>query len=296
MSYLFRSMLYVPSYNEKFIVKAIESEADAIILDLEDSCPLEKEEEGRENIRKYMKTGLLKERQVILRINELGTESLLKDLNLLECPGILGLMPPKVSSAEEMQEFDRLVSEKEMEFGLMSGSIKFAPLVETAGAVVNLDAIAKASPRIIALAFGGEDYLDSVWGVHSEPPVAFDVPRAVVVQVARKNGMLPIDTPYLDLKNEEGFRREESISASMGFAGDLLVNPRQIPWANEVFSPSPDEIAHARRVVEAVEETLKTGGSIAVLDGKMIGPPMRKRAEKVVMLADLIEKKAGHVL
>lgn len=76
----------------------------------------------------------------------------------------------------------------------------------------------------------------------------------------------------------------------MGFAGDLLVNPRQVPWANEVFSPTAEEIAQARRIVAAVAEVREAGGSIAVLDGKMIGPPMRKRAEKVVALAELIEK------
>jgi len=290
MSYLFRSMLYVPAYNEKFISKAIDCEADAIIFDLEDSCPLEKEQEGRELIRKYLQSGAFAGRQLLIRINELGTESLVKDLDLLQDPGILGLMPPKVSSAEEMREFDRLVSLKEEEFGLKKGSIKFTPLIETAGAVVNLDEIAQASERIIALTFGGEDYLDSVWGVHTEPPTAFDVPRAIVVQVARKHGMLPIDTPYLDLKNEEGFRKEEGVSAAMGFAGDLLVNPRQVPWANEVFSPTAEEIAQARRIVAAVAEVREAGGSIAVLDGKMIGPPMRKRAEKVVALAELIEK------
>lgn len=296
MNYLLRSMLYVPSYNEKFIQKALESEADAIIFDFEDSCPLEKEEEGRQLVRAFLNRGALQGRQVILRVNELGTASLEKDLELLACPNILGLMPPKVSTAEEMKEFDRLVAEKEREYGLEAGSVKFTPLIETAGAVVNMDAIAQASDRIIALTFGGEDFLDSVWGVHSEPPVAFDVPRAMLVMVARKNGLLPIDTPYLDLKNEEGYRAEEGISAAMGFAGDLLVNPRQIPWANEVFSPSAEEIGHARRVVAAVEETLKSGGSIAVLDGKMIGPPMRKRAEKVVALADMIEEKTGHAL
>ena len=296
MSYLFRSMLYVPSYNEKFIVKAVESEADAIIFDFEDSCPLEMEEEGRELVRRYLENGALTGKQVLFRVNELGTESLNRDLELLNCPDVLGIMPPKVSSIEEMQEFDRLVSEKECQYGLERGAVKFTPLVETAGAVVNLDAIAQSCDRIIALTFGGEDYLDSTWGVHTEPPVAFDVPRSIVVQVARKNNILPIDTPYLDLKNEEGFRREETISANMGFAGDLLVNPRQIPWANEVFSPTAEEVAHARRVVAAVEEVRKSGGSIAVLDGKMIGPPMRKRAEKIVMLANLIKEKTGHVL
>lgn len=295
MSYLLRSMLYVPSYNEKFIAKAAESEADAIILDLEDSCPLDKEEEGRALIHRYLDRGVFEGRQLFIRVNELGTESLNKDLELLQYPGILGLMPPKVSSVEQMKMFDRLVTEKEEEYGLEAGSIKFTPLIETAGAVVELDLIAQASPRIIALTFGGEDYLDSVWGVHSDPPTAFDVPRAIIVQVARKNGMLPIDTPYLDLKNEEGFRKEEKKSADMGFAGDLLVNPKQIPWANEVFSPSAEEIIQARRIVAAVEETAKAGGSIAVLDGRMIGPPMRKRAEKVVSLAELINAKHGTV-
>lgn len=294
MSYLFRSMLFVPAYNEKFISKAVDCRADAIIFDLEDSCPLEKEPEGRELICRFLESGVFAGRQLIIRINELGTESLSKDLELLSHPGLLGLMPPKISSAEEMREIDRLVSKKEEEYGLVKNSIKFTVLVETAGAVVNLDQIAQASERIIALAFGGEDYLDSVWGVHTEPPVAFDIPRAVVVQVARKHGLLPIDTPYLDLKNEEGFRKEEGISAAMGFAGDLLVNPRQVPWANEVFSPSEEEIARARRIVAAVAEVRQTGGSIAVLDGKMIGPPMRKRAEKVAALADQIELK--HVL
>ena len=296
MRYLLRSMLYVPAYNEKFIIKSIESEADAIILDLEDSCPQEKEPDGRLLIRKYLESGALAGRQIFIRVNELGTESLNKDMELLRYGGILGLMPPKVSSAEEMREFDRLVSEREKTYGLKNGSIKLTPLIETAGAVIHLDEIAQASNRIIALTFGGEDYLDSIWGVHTDPPTAFDVPRALIVQVARKYGMLPIDTPYLDLKNEDGFRKEESISAAIGFAGDLLVNPRQIPWANEVFSPTAEEVIHARRVVDAVAEARRSGGSIAVLDGKMIGPPMRKRAEKVVELADLIENSKSHAL
>ena len=295
MNYLFRSMLYVPSYNEKYIIKAAECEADAIILDLEDSCPIEKKEEGRALIRKYLCGNYFIDKQILIRVNELGTESLKKDLELLQYPGILGIMPPKVNEVEEMREFDRLVSEKEEEYGLMVNSIKFTPLIETAGAFVNMDEIVQASQRIIALTFGGEDYLDSIWGVHSEPPTVFDVPRALIVQVARKNNILPIDTPYLDLKNGAGFRREEEKSARMGFAGDLLVSPKQIPWANEVFSPSQEEIIHARRVVAAVEEKEKTGGSIVVLDDKMIGPPMRKRVEKVVMLADLIEERKKNV-
>ena len=294
MSYLLRSMLFIPAYNEKFMSKAPETDADAIVLDMEDACPLEKEPEGRALIRKSLTDGTLKGRQVVIRINELGTESLNADLTLLDCPGILGLILPKTSSMNDLAEFDRLVTEKEKEYGLKQNTIKFIPLIETAGGVMHVDEIARSSSRIIAIGFGGEDFLDTVWGVHDDPPTAFDVPRAMVVMAARENGLLPIDTPYLNFKDEEGYRQEESKSAKMGFAGHFLLNPRQVPWANEVFSPSPEEIAHARRVVAAVAEVREAGGSIAVLDGKMIGPPMRKRAEKVVALADLIEKK--HVL
>lgn len=288
MSYLLRSMLYVPSYQEKFIVKAAASDADAIIFDLEDSCPPEKEDEGRALIGAYLDGGQISGRQIFIRVNELGTASLEKDLTLLHHKGILGLLPPKINTAEELLEFDRLVTEQEERYGLVPGSVKLVPLIETAGAVLHLEEIARTSRRTIALAFGGEDYLDSIWGVHTDPPVAFDVPRAAVVQAARANGLLPIDTPYTDIKNEEGFRREESICFHMGFAGGQLINPRQIPWANEVFSPTEEEILQARRVVAAVRDIRENGGSIAVLDGKMVGPPMRKRAEKVVTLADRI--------
>ena len=296
MPYLLRSMLFIPAYNEKFLLKAPETDADAIVLDLEDACPLEKEAEGRELIRRILTNGVLKGRQVVIRINELGTESLHADLTLLDCPGILGLIPPKVSSAKDLKEFDRLVTEKEKEYGLVPNSISFIPLIETAGGVLHVNEIAGASVRNIAIGFGGEDFLDSVWGVHDEPPKAFDVPRAMVVMAARENGLLPIDTPYLDLKNEEGYRQEEQKSATMGFGGHFLLNPRQVPWANEVFSPTAEEIAQARRIVAAVAEVRQNGGSIAVLDGKMIGPPMHKRAEKVVALAELIEKNNRHGL
>lgn len=294
MSYLLRSMLFIPAYNEKFMSKAPNTKADAIILDMEDACPPEKEAEGRALIRKVLNSGALAGRQIFIRINELGTESLRADLSLLECPGILGLILSKTSSLEDLREFDRLVTEREREYGLAQNSIKFIPLIETAGGVLHVNEIAGGCVRNIALGFGGEDYLDSVWGVHDEPPVAFDVPRAMIVMAARENGLLPIDTPYLDLKNEEGYRQEEGRAAKMGFAGHYLLTPAQVSWANEVFSPTEEEIAHARRVVAAVEEVKLVGGSIAVLDGKMIGPPMRKRAEKVVALADLIDRQ--HVL
>lgn len=291
MERLLRSMLFIPSYNEKFIDKAITCDADALIFDMEDSVPESKEEEARCLLKKYLLSGKFDGKEVYLRVNELGSKSLMEDLKLLDTLKVKGLVIPKINSKEDVDGFEKLVSMEESQNGLAPGTVLFLPLIETAAAVMNINSISSCNKRIIALLFGGEDYLDSVWGKHLEPPEALNVPRAMVVMAARMNGLLPIDTPYLDLKNEQGFKEEEKKSAAMGFAGVLLVTPAQIPWANECFSPLVEEVEHAKAVLEAVKEVGINGGSIAKLNGKMIGPPMRKRAEKVMQINQLIEEK-----
>ena len=96
------------------------------------------------------------------------------------------------------------------------------------------------------------------------------------------NGLLPIDTPYLDLKNEAGFMAEERMAYSMGFAGALVVNRIQIPWANRCFQPSEEETMHAKAVLETAKKAKEEGRSVATLEGKVVGPPMLKRANKVM--------------
>lgn len=293
MSYLLRSMLFIPGNNEKFIMKAATCEADAIIFDLEDSVPPSEESKARILLRQYLETDMFEGKQIFLRVNELETESLLRDMELLGIGKIMGIVSPKVCSVADINRFEALLMEQEVRNGFPIGKFKLLPLIETAAAVVNVQKIAGGSKRIIALLLGGEDYLDSVWGEHLEPPQALETARSMVVMAARMNGILPIDTPYLDLKNEVGFVAEETKSHALGFAGILLVTPNQIPWAHCCYSPTREEVEHAEAVLNAVREAQKAGGSIAKLNGKMIGPPMRKRAEKVLMLEELIRNKAG---
>lgn len=291
MKYLLRSMLFVPAYNEKFIEKAMACDADAIIFDLEDSVPWTKKEEARGVLKTYLEQGDFQGKQLFLRVNELGTEDLTEDLKLITGQCLCGIVTPKINSASDIEVFSRLLEECENREGLDVGTLKLLPLIETAEAVLNVQSIAGSSERMIALLFGGEDYLDSVSGQHEYPPQAFDVPRAMIVMAARMHHLLPIDTPYLDLKNEEGFMQEEGHSYAMGFAGILLVNPKQIPWANRCFRPSDAEVNQAEAILGAVEKAKQEGGSIAILDGKMIGPPMLKRANKVLELYRLIREK-----
>lgn len=291
MSYLLRSMLFVPGYNEKFLTKAIDCDADALILDIEDSVPAVNRPQARELIRKFLTERGFKNRQIFIRVNELGTDDLIEDLKLMECPDIMGVVTPKIYTAEDLLAFEKMILEKERECGKPEGEIKLAPLIETAGAVMNLTEIARVSKRTIALLYGGEDFLSDVWGKHIPDVDSFFVARGQVVMAARMNGLLPIDTPYLDLKNEEGYKHDQRKSAALGFAGDLLVTPQQIEWAHEIYTPTNGELERSKAILAVAEEIRKQGGGIVKLNGKMIGPPVMKQAQRVMEIFKLIEEK-----
>lgn len=291
MNYLLRSMLFVPAYNEKFLEKAAGSAADAIIFDLEDAVPPAKRREARDILGRYLDNGFFDGKVLFIRVNELGSNDLIKDLKLIKGSRIAGVVTPKIKGVTEIEEFSKLLKKCEERDGLKEGTIKLLPLIETAGAVANVQSIAGSSRRIIALLFGGEDYLDSISGTPEYSEKVFEIPRAMIVMAARMHNLLPIDTPYMDLKNEEGFTREERMAYSMGFAGALLVNPIQIPWANKCFCPSDEEMAHALAVLETTRKAQEEGRSIATLDGKVVGPPMLKRANKVMEINRLVKEK-----
>jgi citrate lyase subunit beta/citryl-CoA lyase len=187
--------------------------------------------------------------------------------------------------------YDNLFTQLENEKGIENGHFCFTPLIETTSAVMDVYNIARASKRTVALTFGGEDYLNDLEGLHGEPPITFDYPRAVIALASRAAGILPIDTPYLGVKDFEGFKKEEKISFEMGFAGCLLVHPVQISLANECFTPDKKEVERSRNIINAIKKSKEKGSGVAMLGDKMIGPPMAKRAENVLKAIDLIESK-----
>ena len=291
IKYLMRSMLFIPAHNEKFLSKAESSEADALIFDLEDSVPELLKDTARENLVRLLEDEKWKEKQIYVRVNSLSSGHNMKDLEIFRNKYIDGVVVSKINTVKDILVYDERLSCIEEQIGDQDGRIKLLPLIETAEGVINVADIARSSKRIIALIFGGEDYLDSIWGEHMYPPKAFDVPRAMIAMAARMNHLLPIDTPYLDFSDYEGFMQEEKQAYSMGYAGMLLVNPKQIPWAHECFTPGEKEVEYAKRILEAVEESRRNGNSITKLGDKMIGPPMRKKAEKVLEIYEAVKKK-----
>lgn len=286
---LLRSMLFVPTYKESFIKHGIESKADAIILDLEDSIPEQYKSVARGNIKNFLERDAFKDITTFVRINPIESKLVFEDFKYILHEDIDGFMLTKVYTAEDMIYFDKLISQLESENGIKENHFSFAPLIETTSAVMDIYNIAKASNRTIALTFGGEDYLNDLEGLHGEPPLSFNYPRAVIALAARAVGILPIDTPYLALNDFEGFEKEENISFEMGFAGCLLIHPKQVELANKCFTPREEEIERSKDIVEAIEKSKQEGSGVAMLGKKMIGPPMEKRARKVLELMKIIK-------
>lgn len=291
--YLLRSMFFIPGHVDKYLDKAHQIPADALILDVEDSVPPVKKQKARDNIQKILKTGRLKEKQVIIRINELDAGMLLKDLRAVLHPDVMGIMPAKVYSKQDMAFYNEVLNQYEYELGLNKGHFKIIPLIETLLSFENINNIANSCERLIALAFGGEDYLKELGGAHGENDHTFDYPRTKIAIAAKASGLQAIDTPYLDVYDMEGFSAREQKSKDLGFEGCLLIHPKQIELANNCFSPSKTEYNKAKSIFEAVKKSDEKGLSVALLDGMLIGPPMQKNAFKTLRKQELIEKIHG---
>lgn len=287
---LLRSLLFIPAYNERFIESGLRKNPDAIIIDLEDAVPGVYKQQARENLARYIREGRFKDRRIYVRLNSIESKLLFDDLSCALAEDIDGFMVTKVYTAADMDYYDKLITQLEHENDIPKNHFELLPLIETTSAVLDVFNIARASSRITALCFGGEDFLQDLEGLHGQPPRAFDYPRAVIALAARSAGVLPIDTPYLDFNDEAGFIREETTSFEMGFAGILLIHPSQIPLAHRCFMPSEEEVRKSKEIVESIREAEKTGSGVAILHGKMIGPPMRKRAEKVIQMDQLAKE------
>ena len=279
-----RSFMYLPASNRKFIEKAIDCNADAIILDMEDSVPESRRAEARDNIIEYDNNGFLKKRgNVYIRINPIGTKDFVEDITRLTLDSVDGFMPSKIDTPDDLVFIDKLLSFFELKKGFETGKYKLTPLIETTKAIEYISEIAASSKRLLALCLGGEDYLNDLGSVYTYQQSALEYPRSRIVNAARANGLLPIDTPFLDINDIEAFLKNETQAYKNGFAGIQVLNPKQIDAANRAFSPDEEKVEISRRVIAAVEAARKNGeASVAMLDGEMVGPPMLKRAMAVM--------------
>lgn len=283
---ILRSFLFIPAYKLNYIEKAVNSEADAMILDLEDSVPEQMKKSAREVICLCSEKGMFLDKTVFVRINPVNSKDFVQDMCQILLPGICGIMPAKIKSAQDIVYLDQLLSFFEMKNGIDNGHFLMAPLIETANAVIQIYAIAKASRRLAALCLGGEDYLNDLNSIYTYQETALAVPRALLVNAARANGLLPIDTPYINISDTEGFYTSALKAYQNGFAGNLLLHPKQIAIANKAFFPDEETTANAQKTLQALDGMER---NIIVQGGNLIGPPMVKKARTVIAQKDALK-------
>jgi len=289
--YLLRSLMFVPSHNEKLMTSASKSQADVLLLDIEDSVqPIANKQVARDLVKKFINNGLFKDKIIFPRVNDRESGELLKDIIQLSIEGVHGFMYPKAQLGEDIYFFDKLLETIEYEKGIKIGTFKIIPLIETASAVLNVQDICKASKRVIAIAYGSEDFITDLEGIHDNNHSSLFTPRAIIAMGARATGVVPIDTVHIRVHDLEDLEENIKISKNLGFEGMLVLHPKEIDLVHKYYSPSKQEIEDAHLMIKLSEEAIKNGQGVAIKNGKFIGPPMIKSAKKILLKQNLLLK------
>jgi len=282
--YLTRSLMFVPAHNERLMDSAARVNSDVLLLDIEDSVqPVHNKQIARDNILRYIAEGKFKNRVLFPRVNDRESGQLLKDVYQLTVEGIEGFMYPKAKKGEDIYFFGKLLETIEFEKGFPIGTFKIIALIETAGAVMNIQDICTAcSNRLVAVAFGCEDFVTDLGGKHDGDGQSIFTPRAMIAMGAKANGITPIDTVHVKVHDLEDLEKNLILAKKLGFEGMLVLNPKEIPLVHQYFSPSQEEIAWAKEMLELSDEAVTSGKGVAVKDNKFIGPPMVKMANDIL--------------
>ena len=281
---IWRSLLFVPSNNDRFIDKAHTRGADGIILDLEDSVPAAERPDARralgESVRRVASGGA----DVLVRINA-EPEETAADLEAAVIPGVGALLVPKVDTPERLHALAAEVARLENANGMRAGSVRFVVLIESAVGLLRAEAIARAQPRTVAIELGGEDFALSTGMIPDAETLA--LPKQMVLYAARAAGIAPLGIlgSIADYSDANAYRATVERSRRFGFEGAACIHPSNVPVLNEVFTPPAAEVAHAERIVDAYDEALRKGSGAVSVDGRMIDVPVVERAQKLIARA-----------
>lgn len=286
---VFRSFLFAPGNHARRVDKALQLDADAVILDLEDAVA------NREKAatRAVVVEALARPRRCrgYVRVNALSTQWSHGDFLAVVARGVDGIILPKVESAGEVQTAQWLLTALERDRGLPEGGIDLIPILETAAGFSNLKAIAQAAKRVKRLSFGAGDFtldMGLTWTRDENELLPF---RSAIVLESRAAGLEPpLDTVWTDLKDGEGFARSVQLVKDLGFQGKLCIHPDQVPVVNETFRPTETELGHARRVVEAFAQAERDGLAAIQVDGQFVDYPIVYRAQRILDRAKAIEE------
>ncbi|MGI9483717.1 MAG: HpcH/HpaI aldolase/citrate lyase family protein [Hyphomicrobiales bacterium] len=289
-----RSLLFVPGDDERKIVKAFETDADVIILDLEDSVA-----PGRKNAASAITRDALEAMtadmrasgpQVYVRINPLGDGQAFRDVDMVIPGRPNGIVLPKCESGTDASQASEMLVRAESELGVTTGTVKMmAIMTETAASLFNAGSYSKVATRLIALSWGAEDLSADIGATQTRDDngrflAPYEFARTLCLTGAAAAKLDAIDTVYVDFKDSAGLKRECEEALRDGFSGKLAIHPAQIPIINEAFTPLKSVVAKAQAIVEGFEKSAGTG--VIAIDGEMVDRPHLVRAHKIIARAE----------
>ncbi len=285
-------MLFAPGNHARRVAKALTLHADAVILDLEDACPIAEKVATRRVVAAALREP--RRGRGYVRVNAMSTEFGYGDLVAVVQPGVDGVMLTKVNGPDEIKIADWLVTQLERERGLSHGAVELLPLIETGAGLTHAEAIARAAPRVKRLAFGAGDFtldLGLRWTPEETELVAF---RSALVLASRAAGVEPpIDLAWINTRDEVGFANSVRWGRTLGFQGKLCIHPDHVLAINAAFSPSEQEIAKAERIVSAFREAEAQGSAAFALDGALVDYAIVFQAQRVLAAAAAIAAAAA---
>lgn len=284
-----RSLLFIPGDSEKKLGKVAECGADAVILDLEDAVAVENKPKARQLVAEFLAATPRGKRpcQYWVRVNPFDTGMTLIDLAAIMAGAPDGIMHPKTDTPDDVRRLSHYLDAMETVHGVAPGSIGIIPVAtETARAPFTLGDFANAGlDRLVGITWGAEDLSSAIGastnlGADGEWAFTYKMARSLTLLAAHAAGVQAIDTLYVDFRDDDGLRASCRAARSEGFSGRLAIHPAQVAGINSGFMPSDEEVAHARRVLDAFAASSGTG--TVGLDGKMLDIPHRKQAERVL--------------
>lgn len=296
-----RSLLYAPGNEPRKVAKVGTLGADGVILDLEDAVPVGEKIATREAVRQAIPSVKATAGRVYVRINPTGQKADFSmdlgigDIEAVVCAGLDGIVVPKVESAEELAEVDRVLSAQERKAGIPHGTLEITPIIETALGLWNAFEIARSSKRIGSLHFGAGDFTRDVGMEWSRDETELVYARSRLVMISRAAAIEPpTDSVWVLLDDEEGLAASVRRAKSLGFQGKSCIHPKQVETINRGFSyVSPEEVARARKIVDAFTEAEARQSASILVDGEFVDYPLVERARQVLQLHTEMQSREG---
>ncbi len=280
-----RALLFMPGDDRHKIEKGAALGADGVIMDLEDGVALNRKEVARETVRAALREVSFGRTERLVRLNPVGS-----GLEEADLEGTLegrpdGYVVPKVESPDQLAWLDERLAAEERARGWPEGSIRLLAIIESARGILHAGAIAAATPRLEALIFGAEDFAGDVGATRTREGWEVFYARSAVVVAAAAHGLQAIDTVFTHLHDLDGLRAEAEFALRMGFDGKLAIHPRQVAVILNAFTPEPEEVERALRLIAAFEAHQAQGKGAFAHEGKMVDMPMVRAAKRLLARA-----------